>query len=64
MYVNYYGKCWLLDSPIRATLFDSLKESDPTRMVTIKKDEVTKKVEIRELENWSVYRNTNFTKRR
>lgn len=57
MTVIYNNEIWQLPA-VRGTLFEDFKKSNPERLVYIFRDNESKQVKIKDLTDYSVYRNT------
>lgn len=57
MTVIYNNELWQLPA-VRGTLFEDYKKSNPNRLVYIFRDKESKQVKIKDLTDYSVYRNT------
>ncbi len=58
MYVVYNNELWRLGLSIRQSLFEDWKQSRPEQLVWIFREGEQKQVKLKDLTDYSVYRNT------
>ena len=58
MYVVYDNELWRLGLSIRQSLFEDWKQSRPEQLVWIFREGEQKQVKLKDLTDYSVYRNT------